>query len=61
MTRVETVKLHKKLLTIHSLLGKQSSIIIKLRHALEKIRDEDYRGQHPEAHFIAKRALEETE
>lgn len=32
-----------------------------LRHALEKIRDEDYRGNRHESHFIAKRALEETE
>lgn len=32
-----------------------------MRHALEKIRDEDYRGNHPKAHFIAKRALEEAE
>lgn len=33
----------------------------KLRRALEKIRDEDYRGNKPHSHFIAKQALEETE
>jgi len=32
-----------------------------MRHALEQIRDEDYRGNHHNSHFIAKRALLETE
>jgi hypothetical protein len=33
----------------------------KLRHALEKIRDEDYRGNRHSSHFVAKKALEEIE
>ncbi len=36
-------------------------IIRTMRHALEQIRDEDYRGSHHNSHFIAKRALLETE
>ncbi len=32
-----------------------------LRHALEQIRNEDYRGTRHNSHFIAKRALQETE
>lgn len=54
--QIALTKMTEKLATI-SLESK----IKTLRHALEKIRDEDYRGNHPEAHFIAKRALEETE
>lgn len=33
----------------------------RLRHALEKIRDEDYRGNQHSSHFIAKKVLEEIE
>lgn len=42
-------------------IHKMESQIRHLRHALEKIRDEDYRGNQPHSHFIAKKALEETE
>lgn len=44
-------------------IHKMQMSIRTMRHALEKIRDGDYRGQnnHSDAHFIAKKALEETE
>jgi hypothetical protein len=38
----------------------QNIKIKALRRALEKIRDEDYRGNRHDSHFIAKRALEEN-